>query len=87
MFGSLGIRVWKSLCRDPVPGNTALTLLMIMASLDLTDGTIGQVFVALLYHCANLSSRLVESKPFLRIRAVIPCLAIYGFDLQASRRV
>jgi hypothetical protein len=43
-----------------------LTSMMIMAPMDLIDGTIGQVFLALLYHCANLSSRLVESKLFLR---------------------
>jgi hypothetical protein len=64
-----------------------LTSMMIMVPLDLTDRTIGQVFVAPLYHCANLSSRIVESKLFLRYELSFPCLAIYGFDLQASRRI
>jgi hypothetical protein len=42
------------LCRDPVPGNNALSWLINTTLVDRIDGTIGQVFIALPYLRAQM---------------------------------
>lgn len=70
--------------KSRAPGNHTLSLQMSTPHAGPINGKIAQVFVALSYKHANAVLPLVGSKQFLEIRAVIVCLMVYGFKLQAS---